>query len=160
MYTGSWDGYFFALDAHAGKLKWRIQLDCQPSVVPVPQICGGPEPPFKTGVPDPARFRTPGGIVTASPAVAGDRVYFAGGKTLYSVKAHNGALIWKRVLCGRPEASDCVSDSNDPAQILSSPTVFHGKVFVGIDTGGVAFGRPYRGAFMALDAETGEPIWR
>ena len=35
-----------------------------------------------------------------------------------------------------------------------------GKVFVGIDTGGVAFGRPYRGAFMALDAETGEPIWR
>src|SRR5437899_3228668 len=31
VYTGSWDGFFFALDARSGRLKWRIQLDCQKS---------------------------------------------------------------------------------------------------------------------------------
>jgi outer membrane protein assembly factor BamB len=33
-------------------------------------------------------------------------------------------------------------------------------VFVGISTGGVAFGIPYRGGFVAVDAASGEPVWR
>src|SRR4051794_26467202 len=52
VYVGSWDGYFYALDAGTGQLKWKVQLDCQASVVPLPQICGGPSP----GTPDPRRF--------------------------------------------------------------------------------------------------------
>ena len=40
LYDGSWDGFFFALDATSGALKWRIQLDCQPSIVPLPEVCG------------------------------------------------------------------------------------------------------------------------
>lgn len=160
VYTGSWDGYFYALDAATGQLRWKLQLDCQKTVVPLPEVCGGPAPPYKSGVADAQRFKTPGGIVTASPAVVGNRLYFAGGKTLYSVRTSDGALRWKRVLCGRPEATSCETDSNDPAQIISSPVVFHGKVFVGIDTGGVSFGIPYRGGFVALDADTGETVWR
>jgi len=87
LYDGSWDGFFFALDAQTGALKWRIQLDCQASIVPVPEVCGRPPPPWVSGFPDPARFQTAGGIVTASRAVVGDSVYFSGGKTLYRVRA-------------------------------------------------------------------------
>src|SRR5947209_744939 len=156
LYDGSWDGFFFALDAQTGAVKWRIQLDCQPSVVPLPEVCGGPAP----GVPDPARLQTAGGIVTASPAVVGDRVYFSGGKTLYSVRAANGDVIWKQVFCGNPEAPDCEADGADPAQILTSPAVFGNLVFIGIDLGGNAYGQPYRGAFVAVDASTGRQVWR
>ena len=160
LYDGSWDGFFFALDSRTGELKWRIQLDCQASVVPLPEVCGGNPPPWVSGIPDPARFQTPGGIVTASPAVVRGRVYFAGGKTLYSVRAADGAAIWKHVFCGNPEASDCESDANDPTQILTSPAVFGDLVFIGLDTGGNAYGKPYRGAFVAVDASTGRQVWR
>jgi polyvinyl alcohol dehydrogenase (cytochrome) len=160
LYDGSWDGFFFALDAHTGALKWRIQLDCQASIVPLPEVCGGSPPPWVSRVPDPARFQTAGGIVTASPAVVGDRVYFSGGKTLYSVRAADGAVIWKHVFCGNPEAPDCQADAADPAQILTSPAVFRNLVFIGIDLGGNAYGQPYRGAFVAIDASTGQQVWR
>ena len=44
VYTGSWDGYFYALDALSGRLKWKFRLDCQMTVVPIPEVCGGPPP--------------------------------------------------------------------------------------------------------------------
>ena len=44
VYTGSWDGYFYALDADSGQLKWRFRLDCQTTVVPLPEMCGGSTP--------------------------------------------------------------------------------------------------------------------
>jgi outer membrane protein assembly factor BamB len=156
VYTGSWDGYFYAIDAGSGQLRWKFRLDCQMTVVPIPEVCGGPP----SGTADPRRFTTPGGIATASPALSDGKLYFAGGKTLYAVKASDGTLLWKRVICGRPEENGCASDSNDPTQILSSPAVFDGKIFVGVDTGGVEFDIPYRGGFVALDAKTGESIWR
>jgi polyvinyl alcohol dehydrogenase (cytochrome) len=155
VYTGSWDGYFYALDARSGQLKWKFRLDCQMTVVPIPEVCGGPSP-----GPEPRRFTTPGGIVTASPTVSDGKLYFAGGKTVYAVKASDGTLLWKTVICGRPEEKDCASDANDPTQVLSSPAVFDGKLFFGADTGGVAFNIPYRGGFVALDAKTGHLIWR
>jgi outer membrane protein assembly factor BamB len=155
VYTGSWDGYFYALNARSGHLRWKFRLDCQTTVVPIPQVCGGPPP-----GPDPRRFTTPGGIATASPAVSHGAVYFAGGKTVYAVQASDGTVLWKIVICGRPEEKDCASDANDPTQILSSPAVFDGKLFFGVDTGGVEFGIPYRGGFVALDANSGRLIWR
>src|ERR1700760_284616 len=156
LYVGSWDGFFYAINARTGALLWKFQLDCQPSVVPLPEVCGGPAP----GVPTPARFRTPGGIVASSAAVVGDRVYFGGGRTLYSLSRHDGRLIWKQVICGNPEDPNCKTDQNDPLQILSSPAVWGDKIFVGATTGGVSFDIPYRGGFVALDAKTGEQVWR
>jgi polyvinyl alcohol dehydrogenase (cytochrome) len=155
VYTGSWDGYFYAVDAKAGQLKWKFRLDCQLTVVPIPVVCGGP-PPGQ----DPARFQTPGGIVTASPAVFDGTLYLAGGKTVYALKTSDGTLLWKTVICGRPEETDCASDANDPTQVLSSPAVFDGKLFFGAATGGVNFGIPYRGGFVALDAKSGKLVWR
>ena len=155
VYTGSWDGFFYALDTRSGQLKWKFRLDCQMTVVPIPEVCGGLPP-----GPDPDRFKTPGGIVTASPTVSHGTLYFAGGKTVYAVKTSDGMLLWKRVICGRPEEIDCASDANDPTQVLSSPAEFDGRLFVAADTGGVTFGIPYRGGFVALDAKTGNLIWR
>ena len=44
VYTGSWDGYFYAIDAKSGQLRWKFRLDCQMTVVPIPEVCGGPPP--------------------------------------------------------------------------------------------------------------------
>jgi len=155
VYVGSWDGYFYALDAVSGRLNWKLQVDCQPTVVPLPQVCGGPAP-----GPDPARFRTPGGIITSSAAVFDGRVYFGAGRTLYSVSADDGRVIWKHVICGNPDDRNCIADHNDPLQILASPAISGNTIFVGVSTGGVAFNIPYRGGFVALDMKTGEQIWR
>ena len=38
VYTGSWDGFFYALDTQSGQLKWKFRLDCQMTVVPIPEV--------------------------------------------------------------------------------------------------------------------------
>ena len=103
-----------------------------------------------------------GSIITSSAAIVDGRVYFGGGRTLYSLAADDGHLLWKHVICGNPERSARIvtSDQNDPLQILSSPAVFAGTIYVGVTTGGVDFGIPYRGGFLAFDTETGEQRWR
>lgn len=82
-----------------------------------------------------------------------DTVYFAAGKTLYSVNATDGGLGWERVICGNPEAPDCTADPRDPTRIFSSPPIFNGMIFIGADVDGAD---GYRGGFLALDAATGE----
>ena len=103
----------------------------------------------------PPRFLSDGGLITSSAAVRGGRVDFAGGKTVYSLDAHDGSLLWKRVICGNPEAQNCEADPNDRTRIFSSPTVFDGLIFLGhtVQVNG------YRGGFEALDARTGETVW-
>ena len=39
VYIGSWDGFFYALDASTGALRWKFQVDCQNSIVPIPAQC-------------------------------------------------------------------------------------------------------------------------
>jgi outer membrane protein assembly factor BamB len=151
VYIGAWDGFFSALDAATGRRLWQFQVDCQPTIVPVPPQCLGP------GESPPARFAADGGLITASAAVVEDTVYFAAGKTLYSVNAADGGLRWKRVICGRPEAANCPADPHDPTRIFSSPAIFNGMVFLGSTVSGAD---GYRGGFVALDAVTGELRWR
>jgi glucose dehydrogenase len=38
VYVGSWDGYFYALNKHTGALKWKFQVDCQATVLPIRRI--------------------------------------------------------------------------------------------------------------------------
>ena len=150
---GSWDGFFYALDAHSGKLIWKFQVDCQNSalVLPWPPQCVPP------GMQPPPRLTTDGELITSSAAVVANKVYFAAGKTLYSLNAKDGSLRWKLVICGNPEAPNCSSDTNDPTRIFSSPALFGGLLFIGHTVDGVA---PYRGAFEAIDAATGRNRWR
>jgi PQQ-like domain len=64
VYVGSWDGYFYALDAKLGTLKWKFKVDCQYTVLPIPPHCLPP------GFPPPPRTTTGGGMITSSAAVA------------------------------------------------------------------------------------------
>jgi len=146
VYVGSWDGFFYALDAGSGALRWSFQVDCQSTVQPIPAQCpGGPSAPQD-------RAETDGGLITSSAAVVDGKVYFAGGKTMYCLNAADGTLVWKKVLCGNPEALNCENDANDPTRIFSSPAVFKRRVYVGHTTDGTS---GYRGSIVALDARTG-----
>jgi len=151
VYVGAWDGFFYALDANtsspSGAMIWKFQVDCQSDIFPIPAQCpGGPSPTND-------RVTTDGGLITSSAAVVNGKVYFAGGKTMYCLKASDGSLLWKRVVCGNPEAPNCEQDPNDPIRIFSSPAVLKNRVFVGTTTDGVT---GYRGAIVALDAKTGK----
>lgn len=149
VYAGSWDGYFYALDAGSGALRWKFQLDCQDGMRPMPAQC-------LAGNPPPDRSDTDGGIITSSASVVDGRVYFGGGKTLYCLDAKTGALVWKHVICGNRDAADCASDTADPTIIFSSPAVFDRKVIVGHTVNGTD---GYRGGIVALDAGSGAELW-
>src|ERR1700730_13622335 len=159
VYVGSWDGYFYALDATSAALKWKFRVDCESSVLPIPPHCLPP------GFPSPPRKTTDGGIITSSAAVAeistvaGIKriVYFGAGKTLYALNAKDGSLRWKRVICGNPDFFACAFNPFDPTRIFSSPAVFGGLVFVGH---AVDSFNHYRGGFEAIDAATGKLRWR
>jgi polyvinyl alcohol dehydrogenase (cytochrome) len=150
LYVGSWDGFFYAIDARSGLPIWKFQIDCDNTIVPVPPQCLAP------GQTPPPRFFTQGGLITSTAAVANGEVYFAAGKTVYDLNAADGSLRWKHVICGNPEKPDCASDPNDPTQIFSSPAVFGGMVFIGHTAGAVG----YRGGIEALDAKDGTQRWR
>src|SRR5213076_3237771 len=136
----------YALDAATGVVKWTFQVDCQSSVQPIPAQCpGGPSAPSD-------RAETDGGLITSSAAVVDGKVYFAGGKTMYCLDAADGSLVWKKVICGNPEAPSCESDEADPTRIFSSPAVFQGNVYIGHTPDGA---NGYRGGIVALDATTG-----
>jgi glucose dehydrogenase len=159
VYVGSWDGYFYALDAKLGTLKWKFKVDCQYTVLPIPQHCLPP------GFPPPPRRTTDGGMITSSAAVADIStvagikriVYFGAGKTLYALNARDGSLRWKRVICGNPDFFACAFDPLDPTRIFSSPAVFGGLVFVGHTADGF---NHYRGGFEAINAANGKQRWR
>src|SRR5207249_1359382 len=89
------------------------------------------------------------GLLPSSAAVVDGKVYFAGGKTMYCLKAADGSLVWKKVICGNPEAPSCESDEADPTRIFSSPAVFQGNVYIGHTPDGA---NGYRGGIGALDA--------
>jgi outer membrane protein assembly factor BamB len=50
---------------------------------------------------------------------------------LYALRARDGKLLWKRILCGNPDDPACESDAHDGTRIFSSPAVHDGLVFVG-----------------------------
>lgn len=150
VYVGSWDGFFYALDANSGNTNWAYKVDCQKTVVPVPQSCP----------PTPPRSTSDGGIITSSAAVIGGNVYFGAGKTLYSLRASDGHRNWQTVICGNPDdprPGGCENDAYDPTRIFSSPEVSGGKIFIGHTADGAA---RYRGGFEAVDANSGTVLWR
>lgn len=151
VYVGSWDGYFYALDAASGKLAWKLQVDCQPAILPIPKQCLAP------GQMEPDRTNTDGGIITSTATVTGGRVYFGSGRTVYCVDAASGKVVWKHVVCGNPDDPQCASDMMDPNEIWSSPAMVDGKIIVGTSVDG-AMG--YRGGIVALDQSSGAQLWR
>ncbi len=151
VYIGGWDGVMYALDADTGSVNWTFEVDCQNAILPIPPRCLPP------GEVEPDRTGTDGGLIVGAAAVDGGKLYFGGGRTLYSLDAATGKLIWKHVFCGNPDDPNCEADENDPAQIFSSAVVAGGLVVVGISVDGAD---GYRGGIVAVDAASGELKWR
>jgi polyvinyl alcohol dehydrogenase (cytochrome) len=146
VYVGSWDDFFYAIDLHTGRLEWKVRLASQNAITPYP----GQTPRDAT---------SDGGLVVSSawyqPA-SGSRpalVIFAGGYTLYALKASTGAVYWRHAYPGVPGPLDPDADST---RIFSSPVVADGRVLFGVDEDGQPASAGY---VVAASLRTGNPIW-
>src|SRR5690242_3407693 len=103
-YVGDWSGKFYAISLDDGSIRWTYTAPPQKNVY--------------------------SGQIVASAAVAdvdGERrVFFASGKTVYALRAADGALRWKHELNPKGTADDLT-------EIQSSPLVTGDTVIVGYD---------------------------
>ncbi|MEX2458592.1 MAG: PQQ-binding-like beta-propeller repeat protein, partial [Actinomycetota bacterium] len=134
VYVGGWNGVMYALNLEDGSVLWAHQTE------------------ESTGA-------TFGPIVsTAAVADVGARrmVFFGSGPHLYALDAKDGRRVWTRGFGKLPAGQD------DPAEVESSPVVWNGTVYLGMDVHnqrGDETGNN-RGGVFALDARTGAIRWR
>ncbi|MDI5974946.1 outer membrane protein assembly factor BamB family protein [Amycolatopsis magusensis] len=131
MYFGGPDGLFYSLDSKTGQTLWTFNLSTVDPAVGLAKM------------------------VRDSPSVANGRVYFGDGRGyLYALNQQTGALEWSKRL-----------DTNPSARLTSSPIHFDGRIYVGVASADNAGGVDsscctFRGHVDALDAQTGELVWR
>ncbi len=130
VYVASWDGNFYALRAENGSRLWSYRMKPHPGSS-YPQAAS-------------AEVAT----------VAGEqRVYVAGGMTVYCFQAATGELRWEFdagtgcTTCGLREERN---------EIESSPTVADGLVYFGMDVNDTW---PGKGGAFAVDAVDGRLVW-
>jgi polyvinyl alcohol dehydrogenase (cytochrome) len=93
--------------------------------------------------------------VDDSPAIVGDKLYIGdAGGTVYARDVNTGAPIW-----------DTEIDSHPQAHVYSSPIYVDGKILIGsaaleLVNGGPEDDFTFKGSLVALDAETGDEVWR
>ncbi|MDP9181350.1 MAG: PQQ-binding-like beta-propeller repeat protein [Actinomycetota bacterium] len=134
VFVGAWDGVMRAYDAADGTLRWS----------------------FQTAAADGAAF----GPIVSSGAVARvegrDLLYFGAGPVLYALDARTGRRVWSRAY------NRSLPVATTPVEIESSPAVYGGVVYVGLNThnrpASETGGEP--GALLAVDARTGRDRWR
>ena len=147
VFVGSWDGYFYAIDLKTGTRRWKYHLTPQPAVTPYPGE-------------NPRNIGSDGGLVTSSAwyeprtSTHPNLVIFGGGYTLYALDADNGSLVWSHEYTGRPDLP--ADPIHDGTRIFSSPVVYRGTVFIGVDVDGTP---GYRGYVVAASVNTGSPVW-
>lgn len=140
VYVPDWAGNLYALNAKTGALAWSASI------------------PAATGVPSDKVRATP--AVTESLVIVGTQGSVlagggAGGQVLAFDRA-TGQLLWRTQ-----------ADPHPAAIITQSPTVFNGRVYVGVaslEEALAAFVPGYqlsfRGSMLALDAATGQILWK
>lgn len=149
VYVGSWDGYFYAVDARSGEQRWRYRVKSQENISPRP------------GAREPDDITSDGGVITSSAyflpseGARPDLVIFGGGYTLYALRASDGKPYWIRDFTGRPERRP--DPQHDPTRIFSSPVVIGDRVLFGVTPDGE---RGYRGYVAAADVRDGSLLWR
>ena len=132
LFVGSAGGDVYSLDAKTGCVWWRYRADAS----------------VRTAITLSERSASERGRYTA---YFGD---FSG--TVYAVDAEDGKLLWKRRL-----------DHHAFARITATPTFHNGRLYVGVSSlEEAATVSPayecctFRGSLHALDARTGEPVWK
>lgn len=128
--VSSWDGTLYALRASNGSSVWKFKMKPHPGAS-YPQASS-------------AEIAT----------VAGEqRVYVAGGMTVYCLEAASGALRWEF-----DAGTGCTTcgPRSERNEIESSPTVVDGLVYFGMD---INDRDPGKGGTYAIDAADGRLVW-
>lgn len=158
LYVGSLDKHIYALDAQTGELLWEQSLAGSISG----QVAVGEELLYvgsfdkqlhaldkESGT---IRWEVPEGgtadWVWAAPILVDEVVYFSDKSgNVFAVEAETGRTVWEAQIGG---------------QVVASPVVHEGTVFIAsagqINNGTADSAR--RGTLIALDAETGDELWR
>lgn len=133
LFVGAWDGVMTAYDAATGKVRWTYQTTAS----------GG------------AAF----GPIVSTAAVASvhgrDLVVFGSGPVLYALDAKTGKRVWSRAY------NRSLPVATTPVEIESSPAIYGGIVYVGLNTHNHAASKSggVTGAMLALDVATGADRW-
>ena len=132
LFVGSWGGKVYSLNAATGCIHWYY--DAGAGVRSAVSI---------------GRVQTAGGSRVL--AFFGD-----GAAYTHAVDAATGAPVWKVKV-----------DDFPTARISSSPTLYSGRLYVGVASGEEASGAvptyeccKFRGSLVALDAATGQRVWK
>lgn len=130
VFAPSWDGHLYALRADDGSLLWNYAFKSHP---------GASYPAVSSAhVED----------------IDGRRLlYIAAGMTLYCLDAATGELVWQ--FDAGTGCTDCDSRT-ERNEVESSPAVFEGIVYFGMDVNDAG---PGKGGFFAIDARTGYLRW-
>jgi polyvinyl alcohol dehydrogenase (cytochrome) len=132
VFVGSDIGFFYSLDATSGCAYWSFEaLGSVRTAASIASVSGRP------------------GVNYA--------VYFGDNKAnVYALDAHTGGLLWRTKV-----------EEHFAARITGAPTVSAGVVYVPVSASeGFAAATPsypcctFRGSVVALDAATGEPLWK
>jgi polyvinyl alcohol dehydrogenase (cytochrome) len=132
VYFPDWGGTFWKVDAESGEVIWSRSV------------------PEYVGIADT--------VSRASPAVMGDTVYIGtqAGGILLAIDTETGDLRWSTPMDPHPEAV-----------LTSSPVVYEGIVYQGVSSQEFLLaGEPeydcctFRGSLVAVDAATGEILWK
>lgn len=142
LFVGDWSGTMYALDAETGEERWTFGTHEAPGASFGPIVSSAAVTEVKTGDTGPK--------TTA--------VIFGAGPRLYALDASDGSLIWVEDFSSADPVTGA-PDPNTPVEIESSPVVWKGAVYVGIDNHNTA-GSGVRGGLLALDAATGDELWK
>ncbi len=129
-YVGDWSGRFYALSMTDGRARWTYAAPPQKNVYSGQIVASA-------------------AVADVGPGPGERRVFFASGKTMYSLRATDGTLRWKHEL-------NPTGGAGDLTEIQSSPVIASGLIIFGYDghdTPGTHAG------MVALDATTGAVRW-
>jgi outer membrane protein assembly factor BamB len=128
VFIGSDDGYFYALDAASGGLKWQY-----PRKPWEPPLHGKAADPFADGIKTSASywFRPPNGAVIFSAQDPSLGVKKSDAR-LFALDAASGSVIWKTPIASITGDSECNRRELHQMNRYSTPLIFNGRAYVGI----------------------------
>lgn len=135
VYVGDWSRTMYAVDAATGDIRWTHTADATPGAAFGPIVSSAAVTDVRDGAKDTRRL-----------------VIFGSGPHLYALRDNGteGTVEWRFTLDDTPGTF---------VEIESSPVVWRGVVYVGMGNHNkVGTGVP--GGLLALDAGTGEELWR
>jgi len=139
VYFPDWAGFIYAVNRSNGAVKWKVKLS---DITGVPLDKARSTPAVTD---DKIIFGTQGSIFTSGP-----------GAKVVALKKANGAVAWVTH-----------ADTNPAAIITQSAVAFDGRVYVGVASQEEALAAlvngyqlSFRGSLLALDAATGQILWK